>query len=36
MLEVDFVHVDCALTLRRLNVLFALEVGDRSLHTCWA
>jgi len=36
MLEVDFFHVDCALTLRRLNVLFALEVGDRSLHTCWA
>ena len=25
-------HVDCAVTLRRLYVLFALEVGDRSLH----
>jgi hypothetical protein len=25
-------HVDCAVTLRRLYVLFALEVGDRYLH----
>jgi putative transposase len=32
MLAVDFVHVDCAVTLRRLYVLFVLEVGDRSLH----
>jgi hypothetical protein len=32
MLAVDFFHVDCALTLRRLYVLFALEVGDRFLH----
>ena len=31
MLAVDFVHVDCAVTLRRLYVLFALEVGDRYL-----
>jgi hypothetical protein len=32
MLPVDFFHVDCAVTLRRLYVLFALEVGDRYLH----
>ena len=32
MLAVDFFHVDCALTLRRLYVLFLLEVGDRYLH----
>jgi hypothetical protein len=32
MLAVDFFHVDCALTLRRLYVLFALEVSDRYLH----
>ena len=32
MLAVDFFHVDCAMTLRRLYVLFALEVGDRYLH----
>src|SRR4249919_3551433 len=32
MLAVDFFHVDCAVTLRRLYVLFALEVGDRYLH----
>src|SRR6187549_2973873 len=32
MLAVDFFHVDCAPTLRRLYVLFALEVGDRYLH----
>ena len=31
-LAVDFFHVDCALTLRRFYVLFALEVGDRYLH----
>ena len=31
-LAVDFFHVDCAVTLRRIYVLFALEVGDRHLH----
>jgi transposase InsO family protein len=32
MLAVDFFHVDFAVTLRRLYVLFALEVGNRCLH----
>ena len=32
MLAVDFFHVDCAVTLRRLYVLFALEVDDRYPH----
>ena len=32
MLAIDFFHVDCAVTLQRLYVLFALEVGNRSLH----
>jgi hypothetical protein len=32
MLAVDFFHVDCAVTLRRVYVLFVLEVGDRPLH----
>ena len=35
MLAVDFFHVDCAVTLRRIYVLVALEVG---IATCmsWA
>jgi hypothetical protein len=32
MLAVDFFHVDCAVTLQRISVLFALEVGNRSVH----
>ena len=29
---VDFFHIDRAVTLRRIYVLFALEVGDGYLH----
>ena len=32
MLAVDFFHIDCAITMRRINVLFALEVRNRYLH----
>ena len=32
MLAVDFFHLDCAVTLRRIYVLIALEVGNRYLH----
>jgi transposase InsO family protein len=32
MLAVDFFHVDCAITLKRIYVFFALEVRDRYVH----
>jgi transposase InsO family protein len=32
MLAVDFVHVDCAVTLQRLYCLFVIEVGSRYVH----
>jgi len=32
MLAVDFFHVDCAITLKRIYVLFALEVRRRYMH----
>jgi hypothetical protein len=32
MLTVDFFHVDCALTLKRIYVFFALEVRSRYVH----
>ena len=32
MLAVDFFHVNCAVTLRRLYALFVIEVSNRSLH----
>jgi hypothetical protein len=32
MLAVDFFHVDCALTLKRGYVFFALEVRSRYVH----
>ena len=32
MLATDFVHVDCAVTLRRLHCLFATEAGSRCVH----
>jgi putative transposase len=32
MLACDFFHVDCALTLKRLYVFFAIEVGTRYVH----
>ena len=32
ILAVDFFHVDCAVTLKRIYVFFALEVGHRYVH----
>jgi putative transposase len=32
MLAVDFFHVDCAITLKRIYVFFALEVASRYVH----
>lgn len=32
MLAIDFFYVDCAVTLKRIYVLFALEVHNRSVH----
>ena len=32
MLAVDFFHVDCAVSLRRMYCLFVMEVGSRCVH----
>jgi putative transposase len=32
MLAVDFFHVDCAITLKRIYVFFVLEVRSRYVH----
>jgi len=36
MLAVDFFHVDCAVTLKRIYVFFVLEVGGRYVHVLGA
>jgi putative transposase len=32
MLAMDFFHVDCAVTLKRIYLVFALEVRHRYVH----
>ncbi|MEU7528061.1 hypothetical protein AB0A74_20190 [Saccharothrix sp. NPDC042600] len=32
MLTCDFFHVDCAITLKRIYVFFAMEVATRYIH----
>ena len=32
MLAVDFFHVDCAVAMKRIYVLFVLEVHNRFVH----
>ena len=32
MLAVDFFHIDCAITLKRIYIFFALEVDNRYVH----
>jgi transposase InsO family protein len=32
MLAVDFLHIDCAITMKRIYVFFALEVRNRYVH----
>jgi putative transposase len=36
MLAVDFFHVDCAITLKRIYVFFAVEVDRRYVHVLGA